>query len=143
MIITILAAHDEASEYLQYFLSGSTLSWKTTNNTNTTNIRRREKSRNDVIITLRNNWIYILDVRKLRISFRNNVRSTVCVCVSVFAHRSNLVKPAPTFLPSILSLKSDFWPQVYVEDWVEWFKKFRDGGTWSVNLKIILKILSI
>lgn len=81
MIITILAAHDEASEYLQYFLSGSTLSWKTTNNTNTTNIRRREKSRNDVIVILRNNWIYILDVRKLRISFRNNVRSTVCVCV--------------------------------------------------------------
>lgn len=146
MIITILAAHDEASEYLQYFLSGSTLSWKTTNNTNTTNIRRREKSRNDVIITLRNNWIYILDVRKLRISFRNNVRSTVCVCVCVFAHRSNLVPPAPTVLPSILSLKSDFWPQVYalwVEDWVEWFKKFGDGGTWSVNLKIILKILSI
>lgn len=140
MIITILAAHDEASEYLQYFLSGSTLSWKTTNNTNTTNIRRREKSRNDVIVILRNNWIYILDVRKLRISFRNNVRSTVCVCV--FAHRSNLVPPAPTFLPSILSLKSDFWPQVYalwVEDWVE----FGDGGTWSVNLKIILKILSI
>lgn len=141
MIITILAAHDEASEYLQYFLSGSTLSWKTTNNTNTTNIRRREKSRNDVIVTLRNNWIYILGVRKLRISFRNNVRSTVCVCV--FAHRSNLVLPAPTFLPSILSLKSDFWPQVYVEDWVEWLKKFGDGGTWSVNLKIILKILSI
>lgn len=140
MIITILAAHDEASEYLQYFLSGSTLSWKTTNNTNTTNIRRREKSRNDVIVTLRNNWIYILGVRKLRISFRNNVRSTVCVCV--FAHRSNLVPPAPTVLPSILSLKSDFWPQVYalwVEDWVE----FGDGGTWSVNLKIILKILSI
>lgn len=70
----------------------------------------------------------------------------LCVCVSVFAHRSNLVPPAPTFLPSILSLKSDFWPQVYalwVEDWVEWFKKFGDGGTWSVNLKIILKILSI
>lgn len=87
MIITILAAHDEASEYLQYFLSGSTLSWKTTNNTNTTNIRRREKSRNDVIITLRNNWIYILDVRKLRISFRNNVRSTVCVCVCVCSHK--------------------------------------------------------
>lgn len=83
MIITILAAHDEVSEYLQYFLSGSTLSWKTTNNTNTTNIRRREKSRNDVIVILRNNWIYILDVRKLRISFRNNVRSTVCVCVCV------------------------------------------------------------
>lgn len=86
MIITILAAHDEASEYLQYFLSGSTLSWKTTNNTNTTNIRRREKSRNDVIVTLRNNWIYILGVRKLRISFRNNVRSTVCVCVCVCSH---------------------------------------------------------
>lgn len=138
MIITILAAHDEASEYLQYFLSGSTLSWKTTNNTNTTNIRRREKSRNDVIITLRNNWIYILDVRKLRISFRNNVRSTVCVCVCVCSHTDPIWS-----LPSILSLKSDFWPQVYVEDWVEWFKKFRDGGTWSVNLKIILKILSI
>lgn len=68
------------------------------------------------------------------------------LCVCVFAHRSNLVPPAPTVLPSILSLKSDFGPQIYslwVEDWVEWFKKFGDGGTWSVNLKIILKILSI
>lgn len=94
MIITILVAHDEASEYLQYFLSGSTLSWKTTNNTNTTNIRRREKSRNDVIITLRNNWIYILDVRKLRISFRNNVRSSVCIVCShtdlIWSHQHQL-----------------------------------------------------
>lgn len=94
MIITILAAHDEASEYLQYFLSGSTLSWKTTNNTNTTNIRRREKSRNDVIITLRNNWIYILDVRKLRISFRNNVRSSMCIVCShtdpIWSHQHQL-----------------------------------------------------
>lgn len=139
MIITILAAHDEASEYLQYFLSGSTLSWKTTNNTNTTNIRRREKSRNDVIVTLRNNWIYILDVRKLRISFRNNVRSSMCIVCShtdpIWSHQHQL-----SF--RLYSASSQIYA-LWVEDWVEWFKKFGDGGTWSVNLKIILKILSI